>query len=79
MQCFICERPIQTDDVAVHDATIWQTHGNYGSRAYDPAVDSKHLEVAICDDCLVTRKHLVEEVVTVHRIEEISRRPPELP
>ena len=78
MRCFFCERPTQVDDLAVHDATIWRTSGNFGSRVYDPLTEGRHLELVICDDCLSSRKHFIEEVVTVHRVDEVSRRPVEL-
>jgi hypothetical protein len=78
MQCFLCQRPIQADDQGVYDATLWRTGGNFGSRVYDPLTEGTFLEIAICDGCLAARKHLVEEVVTVHRVDEVSRRPAEL-
>ncbi len=79
MRCFFCERALAVDDQAVHDATVWRTSGNFGSRLYDSLSEGRCLEIAICDECLASRKQFVEEVVTVHRVEEVSRRPAELP
>ena len=74
--CLICERVIEADEISVHGATIWTSSGNYGSTVYDPASEGVYLEVHICDECLVRKKGLIEEVV-VHRVEEeIERRPP---
>ena len=78
MQCFLCERTVEADDQGVHDATLWRTSGNYGSRVYDELTQGTFLEIALCDGCLAARKHLVEEVVTAHRVEEVSRRSAEL-
>lgn len=78
MQCFLCKRPIQADDQGVHDATLWRTSGNFGSRVYDQLTEGSFLEIAICDDCLTERQQLVEEVTIVRRIEEVSRHAAEL-
>ena len=40
------------------NATVWTSHGNYGSTVYDPCdewsagLKSEHLEAVICDLCL---------------------------
>ena len=78
MRCFVCERSIMVDDHVVCDATVWRTSGNFGSRLYDSLGNGRFLEIAICDECLAARKPLVDEVVTIHRIEEVSRCPAEL-
>jgi hypothetical protein len=75
-QCLICEKEIQTDAIAVHDATIWTSHGNYGSGVYDPLHEGVFLEALICDACLIRKKGLVQEVVVRHTTEEIERRSP---
>jgi hypothetical protein len=54
------------------------TSGNYGSRVYDQVTEGRHLEIAICDDCLLTRQKLVDEVETIHRVDEVSRRQADL-
>jgi hypothetical protein len=78
MQCFLCKRSVQADDKGVHDATLWHTSGNFGSRVYDQLTEGAFLEIAICDGCLTERQQLVEEVTIVRRIEEVSRHPAEL-
>lgn len=78
MYCFICEKPIPVDDAAVYGGTVWRTTGNFGSRVYDSVNDGTYLEIVICDECLVTRKQHVVEVVTMHQVKEVSRRPAEL-
>ena len=35
-RCLICENEIETDAVSVSNATVWTSHGNYGSGVYDP-------------------------------------------
>ena len=77
-RCLICENDIQIDGIAVSNATIWSTHGNYGSGAYDPMDPGVFLEAFICDSCLIRKKGLVEEVVIRHRNEVIERRPADL-
>jgi len=74
-RCLICERVIETDAIAVSNATVWSTHGNYGSGVYDPLDPGVFLEALICDTCLVRKKGLVEEVVVRERTEVIERRP----
>ncbi len=75
-RCLICEKELETDRIAVYDATVWTSVGNYGSRVYDPARQGLFLEGYICDRCLVVKTGLVEEVVTRTTHEEIERRPP---
>jgi hypothetical protein len=75
MHCFICERFIEVENDVIQNATIWQTHGNYGSQAYDSLSENRHLEIAVCDDCFATRKSFIEEVVTIREIRETSRHP----
>jgi len=77
-RCLICEQEIEADTISVSNATIWSSHGNYGSRVYDPADAHVFLEAFICDDCLVRKKGLVEEVSVRRRTEVIERRPPDL-
>ena len=54
----------------------WRTHGNYGSKVFDPASDAVFLEVFVCDDCLLRKKQLIEEVVVRHTSEVVARRTP---
>ena len=55
---------------------VWRTHGNYGSKVFDPASDAVFLEVFVCDDCLSRKKQLIEEVVVRHTSEVVERRTP---
>ena len=55
---------------------VWRTHGNYGSKVFDPASDAVFLEVFVCDDCLLRKKQLIEEVVVRHTREVVERRTP---
>ena len=72
-RCLICETEIVVDDVGPRDATIWTSHGNFGSRVYDPD-GSEFLEALICDQCLLRKKGILEEV-TVIKEERVERRP----
>ena len=74
-RCLICENDIETDTISVSNATVWTSHGNYGSGVYDPLDPGVLLEALICDACLVRKKGLVEEVVVRERTEVIERRP----
>ena len=75
MEWFRCKRPIQADGHSVHDATLWRTRGNFGSRVYDQLTGGTFLEIAICDGCLTERQQLVEEVTIVRHVKEASRNP----
>ena len=75
-RCLICEREIASDEVIVHNATVWRCQGNYGSVVYDPLDDGVFLEASICDACLIQKKGLIEELVVTQPREVIERRPP---
>jgi hypothetical protein len=75
-RCLICETEIKSDDVTVCDATVWKSHGNFGSAVYDPLDDRVFLEAFICDACLIRKKGFVEEVVVTRPHEVLERRPP---
>jgi hypothetical protein len=77
-RCLICEREIHEDAISVSNATVWTSHGNYGSGVYDPVIPGVFLEALICDACLLQKKGLVEEVVVRERTEVVERRPPDL-
>jgi hypothetical protein len=76
-RCLICEAEISMDEISVHDATVWTSHGNYGSGVYDPMLAHTFLEALICDACLVRKKELIEEVVVRERVEEVQRSIPD--
>ena len=46
----------------MRDATVWTSHGNYGSKVYDSLDGDTFLEALVCDDCLVQKRSLIEEV-----------------
>ena len=74
--CLICEKAIEVNDFAPHDATVWRTQGNYGSKVFDAVSDGVFLEAFVCDDCLSRKKQFIEEVVVRHTIEVVERRAP---
>ena len=76
--CLICENEIEVDAISVSNATIWSSHGNYGSGVYDPMNAAVFLEALICDACLIRKKGLVEEVIVRERTEVIERHPADL-
>ncbi len=76
-RCLVCEKEVVEDEAGVHDATIWQSTGNYGSGVYDPIAGNVFLEVVICDGCLVRKKALLEEVEVRQVSQEVERRPPD--
>lgn len=76
-KCLVCEREITADDLGVRDATVWTSHGNYGSTVYDSLDGDTFLEAFVCDGCLVRKRDLIEEV-TLRRPRPVEeRRPPE--
>ncbi len=75
-RCLICEREIQTDAISVCAATVWNSSGNYGSSVYDPIDGNTFLEAYVCDECLLQKKELIEEVVVERTDKVIARRPP---
>jgi hypothetical protein len=56
--CFVCNRPLENVledcDNQPDGGTAFQTHGHYGSTAFDP-MDGQYLELNICDPCLLER------------------------
>lgn len=69
--CFCCDKKIgktvAIDDGFDHppnDATVWRSHGNYGSTVFDP-MDSTYLEAYICDACLLKGKKKLYRARTV--------------
>jgi hypothetical protein len=70
LPCFICEKKLEPafpDGIAddafnqPYAATAFTTHGHYGSTVFDP-MDHSYLELTICDECLVKRKHLIQHI-----------------
>jgi hypothetical protein len=77
-RCLICEKALQPGLVDCQNATIWTTEGGYDSSVYDPNCGGVFLEAAICDECLVRKKGLIEEVEVTRPAEVLTRRPPDL-
>jgi len=77
-KCLICERELETDaHGTVYEATIWRSHGNYGSSAYDPMRENRYLEAHVCDQCLIKKKPLLEEVVFQKKFQVLERKEPD--
>jgi hypothetical protein len=59
----------------VYDATIWRSHGNYGSTKFDPMGlngRDEFLEAYICDSCLTENGDLIYHVdAKITRTEEV--------
>ena len=59
--CIRCDRPIEwyewaTSHQPPSGATVWTTHGNYGSTEYDPMGSGEYMEGGVCDPCFVVLK-----------------------
>ena len=75
-KCLVCEKELEADCHTTYGATIWRSDGNYGSSVYDPISESRYLEAHVCDVCLLSKKHLLEEVHFQRRFEVLERREP---
>ena len=75
-KCLVCEKDVNTDTWHVYNATIWKTHGNYGSSVYDPMSENTYLEAVVCDECLKKKRKLMEEVVSRKKVVVVKRREP---
>lgn len=85
-KCLCCEKVLETDPHAdkfgttigvVYGATIWRTHGNYGSTKFDPmgppGSADEFLEAYVCDDCLTQKGAMIYHVeAQVKRTEEVQ-------
>ena len=76
-KCLICEKEIKVDAIAAYNATVWTSSGNYGSAVYDPLDGRVFLEAIICDECVIRKKGLIEEVVVTQPSEIVERRSPD--
>lgn len=74
LPCFCCGKQLES---AVHDSTMvynqpsegaaFISHGGYGCTVFDPIGRSgRHLELNICDECLLRNKERVLHVVPLH-------------
>lgn len=39
-----------------HAATVFTSRGHFGSTVFDPISRERHIELTICDDCLIENK-----------------------
>jgi hypothetical protein len=57
LACLCCGKPLNSAIPGLNDlplkATVFVSHGNYGSTVFDP-FDGSFLQVNVCDDCLRT-------------------------
>jgi hypothetical protein len=83
--CIVCVKPLVVDEhcefgstiPAVYDATVWRTHGNYGSTKFDPmgppGSGDEFLEAYICDACLVEKGNLIFHLdIRKPKLEEVK-------
>ena len=53
MRCMSCWYEIESDPITgPMDAVAFSSHGNYGSKVWDPSSGSYSLRVYLCDTCL---------------------------
>lgn len=76
-KCLLCdkavsvERSLSHESIPVaHNATVWRSHGNYGSSVYDPVRDPfpQFLEVYVCDTCLRSKVESVQHVQIIRNL-----------
>lgn len=65
LPCIVCaavpESVDEGTDYHPYGATEFETHGHYGSTAYDPMDSDRVLILNVCDKCLVARAPWVRE------------------
>ncbi len=83
-KCIVCDKELEVEafnDVfrdaigIVYGATIWRSHGNYGSTVYDPMFSDEYLEVFVCDECLKQKRRLVRRTVCKREVTMVSSGP----
>lgn len=79
MKCFVCDKPIEFDECqTLHtQALYFRARGNWPSAVYDPMPRdfgrlAEHLEVIICDECVLRKKSQVRRVVWCDRRDIVS-------
>jgi hypothetical protein len=80
--CIVCDSYIpnwdyQNDVVHPLAGLSFISYGNYGSAVFDPMWENQHLEIVICDKCLVAKVHHVhgngvEQVIESSKDESLS-------
>lgn len=67
LPCIVCGRDLENVTGAKtnqpYRGTAFVTYGHYGSTAYDPMDESRHLELNVCDVCLAKHSARVVEVI----------------
>lgn len=71
--CFICGKPLESvfpepcEGIynQPYQATVFHSHGHYGSTVFDPIRNGKYIEINICDTCLVKGKDRVLRVDSI--------------
>jgi hypothetical protein len=68
VECFICDKSLDNWDYETHNGekiTVhpmsglhFRTYGHYGSAIFDPMDDSS-IDIAICDECVESRKNKI--------------------
>ena len=74
--CIACDKDVSNCASEEHDdfnmppdgATVWTSHGNYGSTIYDPISGGEYLECYICDECVTKKADRVFHVKPTHVI-----------
>jgi hypothetical protein len=78
LPCFVCGTKLESALGAKGDkfgnlpdgATVFSSHGNYGSTVYDPIFLEEHLEINLCDRCLQEHPELVARVEPISQPKE---------
>lgn len=79
LPCIVCgyaPNPVDPDGDVVnqpHGATVFDSHGHYGSTVHDPMMDPHYLEINVCDRCLRDRKDRVLYRIDIQRTESEYR------
>jgi hypothetical protein len=70
--CIVCDKKLELDDCGPSGATVFYSHGNFGSTLFDPFQEtisrsdtSTLLHAVVCDDCLKKKASFV--VQKTHR------------
>lgn len=72
--CFICGKALECvfrepgEGIynQPYEATVFHSHGHYGSTVFDPVTGHRSLELNICDKCLLENKERVLHVEPMH-------------
>lgn len=83
LKCIKCgtqPKPAFSDDHKIinhpHGATVFTTHGHYGSTVYDSINGNEYIEITVCDSCLVEaaqNDRVLECFTTVKSIKDYEK------